>query len=230
MRRLVHIDMGRASYGAALELQKRLVGDVLADEEAAYLVTVEHDPPAVTLGRRGKMKDILLPAVELARRGIEIHRTSRGGLVTYHGPGQLAAYPIWRLGRGRRTVHGHVRNLEEAIIELLGRFAVAGHRRDGTAGVFVGRAKVAALGVAVDHWVCYHGAAVNVNVDPSQFEVIVPCGRRGSAVGSMAQLAGKEISVEAIVGPFVEELCRRCGFDACRTVCGEAVFAEAGYE
>jgi len=213
MRRLTHIHLGRADYAGSLALQQRLVDRVLQDAARAHLVTVEHCPPVVTLGRRGEAADILAPRQRLADEGIEVHTSSRGGQATYHGPGQLVAYPIWQLGRGGRSVHGHVRLLERAVIHLLGRFGITAERRADAIGVYVGQAKIAAIGVAVRRWVCYHGLAVNVQPDLSHFDLIVPCGRPGAAATSMARLLGGELNMIDVVEQLVACAGEVCGFD-----------------
>jgi len=215
MRRLQHIHLGLADYATALGLQQRLVDDVLQDRSRAHLVTVEHCPPVITLGRRGNATDILASPQQLAGAGIEVHKCSRGGQATYHGPGQLVAYPIWQLARGGRSVHGHVRLLERAVIRLLGGFGIAAGRRADAVGVYVGRAKIAAIGVAVRRWVCYHGLAVNVQPELSHFDLIVPCGRPGAAVTSMARLLGGELNMIDVVEQLVACAGEVCGFDEC---------------
>ena len=214
MRRLTHIHLGLADYATTLDLQERLVDSALRDPRAAYLVTVEHFPPVVTLGRRGRPADILAPQ-RLTDEGIEVHGCSRGGQATYHGPGQLVAYPIWQLARGGRSARGHVRALEQAVIGVLGRFGIAGERRAGTVGVYAGSAKIAAVGVAVHRWVCYHGLALNVQPDLSHFDLIVPCGRPGAAATSMARLLGGELNMIDVVEQLVACAGEVCGFDEC---------------
>ncbi len=214
MRRLQHIHLGLADYATALDLQQRLVDDVLQDAGQAHLVTVEHSP-VITLGRRGNATDILASPQQLAAADIEVHSCTRGGQATYHGPGQLVTYPIWQLARGGRSVHGHVRLLEEAIIRLLGRFGIAAGRRADAVGVYVGRAKIAAIGVAVRRWVCYHGLALNVQPDLSHFDLIVPCGQPGAAATSMARLLGGELNMIDVVAQLVVCAGEVCGFDEC---------------
>lgn len=215
MRRLQHIHLGQADYAGSLALQQRLVDDVLQDRSRAHLVTVEHCPPVITLGRRGDMTDILASPAQLADAGIEVHACSRGGQATYHGPGQLVAYPVWQLARGGRSVHGHVRLLERAVIRLLGRFGIAAERRADAIGVYVGQAKIAAIGVAVRRWVCYHGLALNVQPDLSHFDLIVPCGQPGAAATSMAKLLGGELNMIDVVEQLVACVREVCGFDEC---------------
>lgn len=211
---IVH-NLSRISYQAALDIQQALVARVQADGgPTAHLMLLEHDPPVITLGRRGRAEHVLADRARLEALGVEIHRTRRGGEVTYHGRGQLVAYPIVRLGTRRRTVRAHVRGLEAAVISLLGQFGVEGARRDGMVGVWSGGAKVAAIGVAVSRWVAYHGLAVNVADDTRAFDLIVPCGQAGgAAVTSLSRLVGREIPIGHVADALVTCLCEALGFD-----------------
>ena len=213
MTTLIRIDLPTCDYDSALRLQRRLVARVRADDTAAYLILTEHDPPVITLGRRSRWSDILASPQQLADSGAEVRRSGRGGRATWHGPGQLVAYPVLRLDRGRRSVHGHVRNLEETVVRTLARFDLPGRRRDGDAGVWAGDAKIASVGVAVQRWVSFHGVALNVCNDLSAFEMIVPCGRPGAAVTSMTEMLGREVSVEDVADSFAEAFADICGFD-----------------
>jgi lipoate-protein ligase B len=195
MTRLDVHDLGRIGYAPALELQAALVEHLKqpAYRDEAHLLLLEHDPPVITLGRRGKREDILLSEADIARRGIEIHDAKRGGEVTYHGPGQLVAYAILRVNTAGRTVRGHVHRLEESVIRALATFEIFAHRRDGLTGVWVGEDKIAAIGVAVHRWITYHGLAWNISTDLSNFQTIVPCGQRVLGVTSLAKCLGRDV-------------------------------------
>jgi lipoate-protein ligase B len=205
MATLTVIDRGRAPYGPTLDLQRQLLAEVhAARDDRAYLVLVEHDPPVITLGRRGKAEHVLASRERLAALGFEIHEVGRGGDVTYHGPGQLVGYPIVRLSPAKRPLRGYVRGLEEALIRLLGRFGIEGRYVNGLTGVWVGPEKIAAIGVAVSRWTAWHGFALNVATDLSHFDLIVPCGLRGAGVTSMSRLLGRPVAVEEVKAPLVE--------------------------
>ena len=204
MNELTVHNLGHISYADALAEQMGFVEALKASHsDDVHLLLVEHDPPVITLGRRGQEEDILVSRQRLAERGIEVHDASRGGQVTYHGPGQLVAYVIAYLGRRGRDVRGHVRRLEETVIRTLAAFGLDGRRRDGQAytGVWVGPEeaprKIAAIGVAVSRWVSYHGLALNVRTDLSAFELIVPCGL-GEPVTSLAQETGLDRTVDEV--------------------------------
>jgi lipoate-protein ligase B len=171
-------------WGATSVLQERLRDDVLAGRGAETLLLCEHDP-VITLGRRAQPHHLLLSADELRRRGIRVARASRGGEVTYHGPGQLVAYPVLRVRRG---VVDHVEAMARGVIDLLGELGIQGRWRREAPGVWVGGAKICAFGIHVRHRVAVHGLALNVTTELSAFDAIVPCGMPGVAVTSIARL------------------------------------------
>lgn len=183
------VECGRMPYADAWALQRALVTARQADRIEDVLLLVEH-PPVVTIGRGGRAANILVPRDALAARGFEVYEIERGGDVTYHGPGQLVGYPILNLRTLDEDVVRYVRLLEATLIGALERFGIAGARLHGYPGVWVGDAKIAAIGVAVKRKVTMHGFALNVAPDLDQFEVINPCGL-GKPVTSMARLLGR---------------------------------------
>lgn len=184
-------DLGRISWSAANALQSKLVEDRKAGRIPDRLLLCEH-PPVVTLGRNAKFEHVLAPPEVLRRAGIEMHETNRGGDVTFHGPGQLVAYPILDLNEWKRDVHAYVRALEETAIRTLAEFGIAGERSEINSGVWVREpggalAKICAVGVHISRWVSSHGLALNVSTDLDYFRYIVPCGLP-HPVTSMARL------------------------------------------
>jgi lipoyl(octanoyl) transferase len=173
-------------YGAALELQQRLVAQRKQGLIADQLLLLEH-PHVITLGRNGHMENLLAGDDVLRRAGIAFYPTDRGGDVTYHGPGQLVGYPILDLREWSRDVGAYVRALEQAIIDTLADFGIAAGRIPKLTGVWVGEQKIAAIGVHISRWVTSHGFALNVTTDLSYFQYIVPCGLT-KPVTSMARL------------------------------------------
>ena len=211
MSELIHVDLGQCNYRDTLDFQHRLLERVQGrDDDTAYLVLVEHVPAVITLGRRARAEHIL------AAEGVELIESRRGGDVTWHGPGQLVAYPIVRLTKRRRTMHGYVRNLEDAVIALLAKFDLAAGRRDGQVGVWVDGRKVAAIGVAVSRWVTYHGLALNVSADMRGFDAIVPCGIQGASVTSVSELLGRDVPISRVKGMLVDALGEALGFETVR--------------
>ncbi|MBI2956434.1 MAG: lipoyl(octanoyl) transferase LipB [Acidobacteria bacterium] len=188
-------DWGLEPYGRILALQRELVAARKAGRVPDLLLLGEH-PPVITLGRNARREHVLLSEDELARRGVELHDTDRGGDVTYHGPGQLVGYPILDLSQHRRDVVWYVRALEEVLIRAARAFGIEATRRTAPAqkrplytGVWVGEEKLAAIGVHISRWVTSHGFAFNVTTDLSHFDLIVPCGLRGEGVTSLAKLS-----------------------------------------
>ena len=167
-----------------------------------YLLFCEHDP-VVTMGKSGKSQNLLVSAAELARRGVAYYEVERGGDLTYHGPGQLVGYPIFKLPR-LREVQGFVRKMEESIIRALARFGVRGEQRAEHAGVFVRGSKIASIGAAVRGGVTFHGFALDVCTDLGYFDVINPCGMPGVGLTSIQKEVGREVSL-AEAKPFVRE-------------------------
>ena len=180
--------LGRAPFAETAELQERLRRAQLAGAAGDTLLVLEHDP-VITLGRAADPAHVLASADELARDGIAVARATRGGDVTYHGPGQIVAYPVVRLRSG---VRAHVRAMAAEILDLLGDWGIEGHYRDDAPGVWVTRdgrpAKIAAFGINVNHRIAVHGLAFNLCPRLDHFARIVPCGLTGVAVTSVAEL------------------------------------------
>ncbi len=187
--------LGRREYGAAFGLQRRLAALRDAEQVPDLLLFVEHDP-VFTLGRRGSRDDIRASEEELSRLGIAVRETNRGGLVTYHGPGQIVGYPIVRLRGIAADAPGYVYGLEETIIRTLASWGVRGWRHPSHRGVFTDGGKVAAIGVAVTHGVTTHGFALNLQADLRHFSLIDPCGIGDLGVTSVERLTGRGVDLE----------------------------------
>ena len=186
MAKLLYKNLGRLDYLTALALQEKIVESKQRDISPDILLFVEH-PHVYTLGRGGNASNVLAP------KEVPVYRTSRGGDVTYHGPGQLVAYPIIDLrSKLRKDVHRYLRNLEMTAIRTLEDFGLAGTRRPPFTGIWIEDRKIAAIGVAVRRCITYHGLALNVNADLSYFDRIVPCGLAWAEVTSMATELGAE--------------------------------------
>ena len=187
---------GRIAYGDALKLQSDLVTERQAGRIEDVLLLLEH-PPVLTLGVRGDggRGHILVSAEHLSARGIDVFETGRGGDVTYHGPGQLVGYPIVDLRPDRQDVHRYVRDLEEDLIRTAAHWGIRAERVKGLTGVWVGREKLAAIGVRIARWVTSHGFALNVGTDLSHFDLIVPCGIPDRGVTSIERLLGRPLDM-----------------------------------
>ena len=195
------VSLGVVGYADALELQRRLHRQVADGALPDLLLLLEH-PHVYTLGRRGREEDLL--CTEKERLGVEVHRTDRGGEVTYHGPGQLVGYPIVDLRRWGGGPLVYVRALEAVLSATLGEFGLSPHSGEKPTGVWVGDAKIAAIGVKISRGVTMHGFALNVAPDLSYFGRIVPCGMPDAQVTSMAALRTGEMTVEQVVPVLTE--------------------------
>jgi len=181
------IELGRRSYGEALELQRRLCRERIAGTQPDdLLLLLEHDP-VVTLGRSTKAGSLPLSPAALAERGVEVFEVERGGDVTLHAPGQLVGYPIFHLERHRPDLHWYLRQLEEALIAALATFEIAAERHPGRTGVWTNGRKIASIGVHVKQWVTFHGFALNVTTALDLFDLIIPCGLHGVTMTSVRQ-------------------------------------------
>ncbi len=197
------LELGRTRYEDALALQRHLQAGRKLGREPDTLLLTEHEP-VLTLGRNAGLDHLLVPPAELATRGIALVRVERGGDITYHGPGQLVAYPILDLAGFGRDVRRHIWRLEETAVRLLARFGVRGERRPGTPGVWVGPRKVASVGVYISRWVTMHGIAINVDMDLTPFTLIHPCGLAGLEMTTLARECGHRVPIEEAVRAYRE--------------------------
>lgn len=179
-------ELGRVDYPAAFQLQQRLVTERKQGLIPDQLLLLEH-PHVITLGRNGRMENLLAGDQVLSRAGIRFFPTDRGGDITYHGPGQLVGYPILDLRGWKRDIGAYVRGLEQVLIDTLADFGISAGRIPKLTGVWVGERKIAAIGVHISRWVTSHGFALNAGTDLSYFQYIVPCGLT-RPVTSMAEL------------------------------------------
>ena len=192
MRHLHIRDLGRdTDYEEVAALQESLLADRIAGRVTDTLLLLEHRP-VFTLGRSGVAEHVLWSDAELARRGIARLQTTRGGDVTYHGPGQLVGYPIIHLGAAGLKLLEYVNVLEEVLIRALAACGVAARRDPRNRGVWVGNDKIAALGIRVSRQVSMHGFALNVNTRLEDYQGIVACGLKDAGVTSLARLTGRE--------------------------------------
>jgi len=190
-------------YLEAARLQQALLVERQAGRVPDTFLLLEH-PPVITMGRGAHAEHVLAARETLAQAGATVWETTRGGDVTYHGPGQLVGYGIVDLREHGRDVGRYLRELEEALIRTLGEYGFTAGRRAGMTGAWVGERKVAAIGVRAEKWVTAHGFALNVDPDLGHFEWIVPCGIREYGVASIASLL-RERDARARV-PSLEEV------------------------
>lgn len=202
------IYLEKVDYSKGLSSQREIHKMVSSGKYKGFLFLVEHKP-VITIGRFGDESNILISKEEAERRGIEIWKIERGGDVTFHGPGQLVGYPIIKLRDFKLGVRSYICLLEETLIGVLGKFGISGERIKDHTGVWVGREKIAAIGVYVKNGITMHGFALNVNTDLSYFSFIVPCGISNMGVTSMKEILGKEIPLGKLAVAFTEEFGER---------------------
>jgi lipoyl(octanoyl) transferase len=215
----VVVDLGLIGYAEAYELQKRLVAARKAGAVGDVLLVCEH-PHVITQGRNGKREHLLAGENLLRQKCVEYFETSRGGDITYHGPGQIVGYPILNLAAIRRDVVWYVRMLEEVMIRATAEFGIRAEREMGKSGIWVAASekkdlpqssqrtqsqenenteKLGAIGVHISRWVTSHGFAYNVSTDLRYFELIVPCGIMGRKATSLEKLLGRAVEREPVV-------------------------------
>jgi lipoyl(octanoyl) transferase len=194
---------GLVPYGEALELQNGLVAERRAGHVPDTLIILEH-PHVITMGSSSDPANILVEDDERERMGIELFDAGRGGDVTYHGPGQLVAYPILDLKPDRKDLHRYLRDLESVLLAVSEDYGVEADRSGVGTGVWTSTGKLAAIGVRVSSgWITSHGIALNVLSDLSYFETIVPCGIQDGGVTSLEQELGVAPSMEDVADCFV---------------------------
>jgi len=239
MKELLVVDLGLAEYGATWELQRRVTAARKTGAVPDVLLLCEH-PHVITLGRSGKISNLRAPERILRRMGVSFFETSRGGDITYHGPGQLVGYPILNLAEIRRDVGWYVRSLEEAMILATADFGISSKRVPGRTGVWVDVAapatadgeevkeirevwdeeKLAAIGVHLSRWVTSHGFAYNVSTDLRYFDLIVPCGIAGKRATSLEKLLGRRVETREVAPRIVAHLGEIFGLDPRRCSLG----------
>lgn len=191
------LDLGVVGFEEADRFQRELLIQIRQGERPSTLLLLEH-PPTLTLGASFQPQNLLHPRSFYEAGGIRVIPTDRGGDVTYHGPGQLVAYPVFDLQDLGKDLHRWLRGLEETSIQLLSGYGIEGRRFAPHTGVWVGGEKVTAIGIKVSRWVSFHGMAVNCDNDLAPFSEIVPCGIHGYGVTSLSAVTGTRIGVEDV--------------------------------
>jgi len=217
---------GLTDYPEGLEMQRQAIAAVGEGRSPHVLVLLQH-PPTYTLGVRGKAEHVLASEEALARIGARVYRVDRGGDVTFHGPGQIVGYPIFRLDAWGEGPLWYVRKLEAALIDVLAALGIAAGRVKGRPGVWVGAAKVAAIGVRVSRGVTSHGFALNVSPDLSYFAHIVPCGLADATVTSAERLLGRTVALREVEDLVIDSLGRVFGLEMVDAKGGRPVWEEA---
>src|SRR5210317_106568 len=207
------LDLGFKPYAESLTIQEDYFNQIIdlkrsnrnkerQDLTDNYLLWVEH-PPVFTLGKSDKIEHLLVDQAALEQKGLQFFKTNRGGHITFIGPRQLVAYPIFDSTNFFTDIHKYLRFLEEAIIKTLEEFGLSATRSPGETGVWLDEGtpfarKICAMGVRASRWVTMHGLALNLNTDLSYFDHIVPCGIQGKGVTSLAKELGKPVDAESV--------------------------------
>lgn len=191
------LNLPHLSYGRALEVMQKLVAHKGTVQYPQVLMLVEHEP-VITLGRRSGQKDFVVSEKCLLQRGVGVHRIERGGLATYHGPGQLVVYPVFDLRTMKVGVLQMVSGLERSVIDALAEFGIKGESRPGYRGVWVGAEKIASVGIAVRRGISFHGIALNAAPDLDYFDLIHPCGIPDVRMTSIARITHQSVDIERL--------------------------------
>lgn len=202
--------LGTVDYAEAHRLQQELQAKRMEGVIDDTVLLLEH-PPVLTLGRSAKAQHVLVSRQDLEARGISVHEVGRGGDVTYHGPGQLVAYPIIDLKPNRRDVRKYVWSLEETMIRTCADFGLSAGRVEGLNGAWVEDRKIGAVGVRISKWVTMHGLALNADSDLRQFDLIVPCGISDRGVTSISAELGRAVTVAELVEPLARHFAELYG-------------------
>lgn len=228
MEKSVHFeDLGLIDYQQAWDYQEKLFHDTIqlkikqrnqetTEETMNYLLFCEH-PHVYTLGKSGHLENLLLDQAKLTEHQATFYKINRGGDITYHGPGQLVAYPIFDLDHFFTDIHKYMRFLEEAVIQVLAHYGLQAERSKGQTGVWFDSTKstarkICAMGVRSSRWVTMHGIGFNINSDLSYFSHIVPCGIKDKAVTSLQQELGRPVDMVEVKQLLKEELATIFGY------------------
>lgn len=200
---VIYKDLGFKNFSQTWEMQKRAQSEIINGSKDEMLFTVEHCH-VYTLGKTGNRNHLLISNEEMKEKGISYFEIDRGGDITYHGPGQLVAYPILNLNNYLKDLHWYLRKLEECVILTLKELGIKGYRKEEYTGVWVEEEKICAIGVKVSRWITMHGLAFNINTDLDFFDKIIPCGIFHKGVTSVEKITGKKADFEVIKQIFVK--------------------------
>jgi len=203
-------DLGRIDYGVAHDLQKQFIKERLLTKGIDQLILVEH-PPVITIGRSGDHGDLRISEAGLYNMGLSLFETNRGGRATYHGPGQMVAYPIIKFCE--IDLHWYVQTLLKAVADVLMEYGLKPMFKDDQPGIWVAGKKITSIGIAVKKGITSHGVALNVAMDLNPFQWIIPCGHSQEVMTSMEKELGCPVDLEAVKKCFLVKFCKRFGYD-----------------
>ncbi len=206
------LNLGRTNYADTWQLQRQLVIDRAANKIPDTLLITEHNP-VITKGRGTEAANLLVSPEKLQEMGVALFEVERGGDITFHGPGQLVAYPIISLFSRDKDAHKYLRELEQVVIDTLANLGLTGTTKQGLTGVWIGDTKVCAIGVGVSRWITFHGLALNLNTDMKYFKLITPCGITKYPVGSLAEIAGKPFHHDSVASSLINSIAKIFGYN-----------------
>jgi lipoyl(octanoyl) transferase len=195
--------MSRARALAGADVNEAVIDEEIALDTTSYFLLCEHTP-VYTLGKSGRIENVLISEEEMQQKGIEFYKTNRGGDITFHGPGQIVGYPVLDLEKLYTDIGRYLRELEEVIILTLLEYGIAGERSKGETGVWIDanipgkERKICAMGVRCSRWITMHGFALNVNTDLSYFDNIIPCGIVNKQVTSMEKELQAKVDMQEV--------------------------------
>jgi len=193
------LDLGLIDYPAAWALQQKLVAARVENRIARDILLFLEHPPVFTLGRRGGLENLLVSESFLQDAGVPVIQAERGGVITYHGPGQIVVYPIMNLHARRIGVKDFVAAMEEAMLQTAAHWHIAAGRNPVNSGIWVGNQKMGSIGIALRKGVSFHGLALNVNLDLTPFSWIQPCGLQGVSMTSLKNELGRELPLNEVL-------------------------------
>ncbi len=204
------IDLGLINFDDARQRQKDIFLSIREGSLGPTVIFCRHQP-VITLGSRAKPENILLGEKQLQEKGIELYRIERGGEVTYHGPGQFIAWPVFNLSYFKKDIHFFLRFLEGIIIEFLKDFDVKAERKTGFTGVWVGVNKIASIGIAIRNWISFYGLSINIKQDDlANFKFIRPCGM-DIQMTSLEQQLGRKVEIDEVKLNLMDKFSSYCG-------------------
>lgn len=208
MREFKVLNLGLTDYKEALNIQLNLVSKRIEDSIPDVLILLEH-PPTITIGRSGNLSNLLVSEDYLKHKGIHFEQISRGGDITFHGPGQIVGYPIMDLNHLEKDIHKYLRSIEDLIIDTLKIYNIYSSGFKGITGVWTGGKKIASIGVGVKRWITYHGFALNVINDLEYFDMIIPCGlNKVRMTNIISETESQDITIEKVNEVIIESFAK----------------------
>ncbi len=203
-KKVQYLDLNIIDYEESYAIQE-MIYKQRRNGYISDVIIFQESKPVITIGKSGSEANLLVSKKELEKRGIDIVCSSRGGDITYHGPGQLIISPVLKLRNHMKSIIRYLRLLEQIVINILDKYGINGERKAGASGVWIKDKKIAAIGIAIKNGITQHGIAINVNPKLTNFDLIIPCGLKNTGVTSLEDLGVLNISVEKIKYDFLKE-------------------------